>query len=58
MELFTLSMNFRPKQNDRHDIEIVVDRFILSPDLLSRISGSIEQALDLGQGIIKLLKNK
>ena len=40
----------------KHDIEIVVDRFILSPDLLSRISGSIEQALDLGQGIIKLLK--
>lgn len=43
-------------KNDRHDIELVVDRFILSPDLLSRISGSIEQALDLGQGIIKLLK--
>ncbi len=43
-------------KNDRHDIEIVVDRFILSPDLLTRISGSIEQALDLGQGIIKLLK--
>ena len=40
----------------KHDIEIVVDRFVLSPDLLSRISGSIEQALDLGQGIIKLLK--
>lgn len=43
-------------KNDRHDIEIVVDRFILSPDLLSRISSSIEQALDLGQGIIKLLR--
>lgn len=43
-------------KNDRHDIEIVVDRFILSPDLLSRISGSIEQALELGQGIIKLLQ--
>ena len=40
----------------KHDIEIVVDRFVLSPDLLSRISGSIEQALDLGQGIIKLLR--
>lgn len=40
----------------KHDIEIVVDRFILSPDLRSRIAGSVEQALDLGQGIIKLLK--
>lgn len=43
-------------KNERHDIELVVDRFILSPELYSRISGSIEQALDLGQGIIKLLK--
>ena len=40
----------------KHDIEIVVDRFILSPDLQSRIAGSVEQALELGQGIIKLLK--
>lgn len=44
------------EKQERHDIEIVVDRFILSPDLESRISGSIEQALELGQGIIKLLK--
>ena len=44
------------EKNERHDIEIVVDRFILSPDLISRISSSIEKALELGQGIIKLLK--
>lgn len=43
-------------KNERHNIEIVVDRFVLSPDLLSRISGSIEQALELGQGIIQILK--
>ena len=43
-------------KNERHDIEVVVDRFVLSPDLYSRISGSIEQALELGQGIIQLLK--
>ena len=43
-------------KNERHDIEIVVDRFVLNPELHSRISGSIEQALDLGQGIIKILK--
>ena len=44
------------KKQEKHDIEIVVDRFILSPDLRSRIAGSVEQALELGQGIIKLLK--
>ena len=43
-------------KNERHDIEIVVDRFVLNPELHTRISGSIEQALELGQGIIKLLK--
>ncbi|MDO4978695.1 MAG: excinuclease ABC subunit UvrA [Candidatus Saccharibacteria bacterium] len=46
----------RLEKQERHDIEIVVDRFILTPDMLSRISSSIEQALDLGQGIIKVLK--
>ena len=44
------------EKNERHNIELIVDRFVLSPDLLSRISGSIEQALELGQGIIKILK--
>ena len=44
------------EKQERHDIEIVVDRFILSPELHARIAGSIEQALELGQGIIKLLK--
>ncbi len=44
------------EKQERHDIEIVVDRFILSPDLRSRIASSVEQALDLGQGIITLLK--
>lgn len=43
-------------KNERHDIEIVVDRFVLSPEILSRISGSIEQALEMGDGIIKVLK--
>ena len=43
-------------KNERHNIEIVVDRFVLNPELKTRISGSIEQALEMGQGIIQLLK--
>ncbi len=43
-------------KNERHDIEIVVDRFVLNPELHTRISGSIEQALEMGQGIIQLLR--
>jgi len=45
-------------KNERHDIEIIVDRFVLSPELRTRIASSIEQALELGQGIIELLKIK
>ena len=43
-------------KNERHNIEIVVDRFVLNPELRSRISGSIEQALEMGQGIIEVLR--
>ena len=43
-------------KNERHDIEIVVDRFILNPELRVRIATSIEQALEMGQGIMNILK--
>ncbi|MBQ1298629.1 excinuclease ABC subunit UvrA [Candidatus Saccharibacteria bacterium] len=43
-------------KNERHNIEIVVDRFVLNPELRARISSSIEQALEMGQGIIQLIK--
>ena len=43
-------------KNERHNIEIVVDRFVLNPELRTRISGSIEQALEMGQGIIEVLR--
>ena len=42
-------------KNLRHDIEIVVDRFVMSPDLESRISQSVEQALELGNGLMQIL---
>ena len=43
-------------KNERHNIEIVVDRFVLNPELRTRIAGSIEQALEMGQGIIEILR--
>lgn len=42
-------------KNLRHDIEIVVDRFVMAPDLESRISQSVEQALGLGNGLMQIL---
>ncbi len=43
-------------KNERHDIEIVVDRFVMNSEMRTRIAGSIEQALEMGQGIIQLLR--
>ena len=42
-------------KNLRHDIEIIIDRFVMAPDMESRVAGSVEQALDLGDGIMKIL---
>lgn len=39
----------------KHSIELVVDRLALSQDLMSRLSQSVEQALELGQGVIEVL---
>lgn len=39
----------------KHDIEIVVDRLVLQEGIVSRLSQSVEQALQLADGVIKLL---
>ena len=39
----------------KHNIELVVDRLALTAEMRSRLSQSVEQALDLGQGIIEVL---
>jgi excinuclease ABC subunit A len=39
----------------KHDIELVVDRVVLMEDMTSRLSQSIEQSLDIGQGVVQVL---
>lgn len=39
----------------KHNIELVVDRLALTAEMRSRLSQSVEQALDLGQGAIEVL---
>jgi excinuclease ABC, A subunit len=43
------------KKNDRHSIEIVVDRLVMAPDMRGRMAQSVEQALDVGGGIVGVL---
>ena len=39
----------------KHNIELVVDRLALMAEMRSRLSQSVEQALDLGQGVVEVL---
>ncbi|MDR2063407.1 MAG: excinuclease ABC subunit UvrA [Candidatus Nomurabacteria bacterium] len=45
------------EKQKKHTIEIVVDRFILSDELSSRVHQSVEQALEIGNGILEVLVN-
>lgn len=39
----------------KHDIEIVVDRVVMSLEIMSRVTQSVEQALDIADGVVELL---
>jgi len=39
----------------KHDIEIVVDRIVMNEDMLGRITQSVEQTLEIADGIIQVL---
>ena len=39
----------------KHDIEIVVDRIVIKPDIITRLTQSVEQALSISDGAIHLL---
>ena len=43
------------KKNIKHTIEIVVDRIAMGSEMASRVTQSVEQALDLGGGIVEVL---
>ncbi|MDR0956146.1 MAG: excinuclease ABC subunit UvrA, partial [Candidatus Nomurabacteria bacterium] len=39
----------------RHDISIIVDRLVIQPDAVSRISQSVEAALEIGAGNVEIV---
>jgi excinuclease ABC subunit A len=42
-------------KNYKHNIEIVVDRIALSADMIGRVTQSVEQTLDIADGLIEVL---
>ena len=42
----------------KHDIEIVVDRLVLSKEMRTRLAQSVEQALEMTSGILEILNDE
>lgn len=47
---YDLSEEIPLSKNKKHDIEVIVDRLVLKPDILRRLTDSIETALHLSDG--------
>lgn len=50
--LYDLSEKIELDKNKKHNIEIVVDRLVMKPDIRSRLGDSVENALSLAEGNI------
>ena len=50
-EIISLSDNIELDKNKRHNIEIVVDRLVMKPDIRSRLADSVETAFKLSDGL-------
>lgn len=42
-------------KNYKHNIEIVIDRIVMSVDALGRVTQSVEQALEIADGIVEIV---
>ena len=50
--IYDLSENIPIEKNKKHNIEIIVDRLVIKPEITSRLSDSIETASKLGGGLV------
>jgi len=49
-QLYDLMEDIQLDRNQRHNIEVVVDRLIIKPDIRSRVAEAVETALRMGNG--------
>ena len=53
-EIVDLSEKRRLDRYYKHDIDVVVDRLVLKPEIQRRLTDSIETALGLGEGLVSI----
>ena len=52
--MYDLSETISLEKNKKHNIEIVVDRLVMKQDILRRLTDSIETALSMSEGIVRV----
>ena len=50
--IYDLSESIKLEKNKKHNIEIVVDRLVIKPDIRSRLADSVETATGLSDGLV------
>lgn len=50
--VYNLDDDIKLEKNKKHSIDVVIDRLIIKPDIVSRLTDSIETALKLGEGLV------
>lgn len=50
--VYDLSEDIKLEKNKKHNIEVIVDRLVINPDIKSRLADSVETATNLTDGIV------
>ncbi|MBQ1605830.1 MAG: hypothetical protein II088_03370, partial [Bacteroidales bacterium] len=50
--MYELTEEIKLDKNIKHNIEIVVDRLVIKPEILMRLSSSVENVLDIAEGLL------
>jgi excinuclease ABC subunit A len=53
-QMYELGDEITLDKNKKHTIEVVVDRLVVKPDMTSRLADSLETALRLGEGLVRV----
>ncbi len=54
--IFELEEDIPLEKNKKHDIEVVIDRLVLKPEVKKRLADSLETALKYGGGVVKIIQ--
>ena len=51
-EILDLSDEIKLKKTQKHNIEVIIDRLVIKPEIKSRLADSIETATKIGNGVV------